>query len=241
MSDGLRLFFNERISEIEEYLTLVEALEQGVQSGGAVIGTQEMKVTVTQQKVLCSSVYLHLYNLVEATVTKCIGYVEDAASKGASDSPSQLSDNLRREWVRTIAKTHVPLNPNKRLDAAVEMCNHIVGMLPVKVSIDKDGGGNWDDEEIYEFTKRIGLQLDISSEGNRAAKSKIKDDMGALKLVKHLRNKLAHGELSFGECGDGVTHSQLRELKDSVFMYLDEVIDSFESYVTSNGYLADIA
>lgn len=49
--------------------------------------------------------------------------------------------------------------------------------------------------------------------------------------MKLLRNRLAHGALSFSECGDGVTVADLRELKERVECYLREVVKAFKSFI----------
>lgn len=233
--------FEERVDEITQYLELVDAVERGAQGGIPLIGTAETRISVTQQRVLYSSTYLHLYNLVEATISLCIEAIEKAASQNRSYSAGDLSEKMRREWARSTARTHVSLNPENRLDSVVDLCDHIVNMLPVDLVIDKDGGGNWDDEQIYEFSRRVGVELRISDEANRAAKRRIKDDMGTLKLIKTLRNKLAHGNLSFGECGDGVAVADLVNLKDNTVCYLREVIDSFSHYISERLFLAEAA
>ena len=63
--DPLTESFEERLQEIEVYLDLLEHLEQQVAIGPPKIG--ESSITTQQQKILYSSVYLQLYNLVEAT------------------------------------------------------------------------------------------------------------------------------------------------------------------------------
>lgn len=234
---NIRDFFCERVIEIEEYLKLVDAVEKGIQKGKPVIGTEDFKISVMQQKILYSGVYLHLYNLVEATITKCVAAIEQAASHEKKWTPGDLSEKIQTEWVRAIARTHTQLNPDNRLESAVKLCGHLVAMLPVDIKINKDNGGNWDDEQIFTFTKRLGLDLVISETGNRAAKKKIRDDMGPLKLIKNLRNKLAHGEISFGECGEGITSKELKSLKESTVCYMSEVIDNFESYIVLHEFL----
>jgi len=64
--------FEERLIEIESYLELLEALENQVQEGLPQFGGDGSTITVQQQRILYSSVYLQLYNLVESTVTKCV-------------------------------------------------------------------------------------------------------------------------------------------------------------------------
>jgi len=59
--------FEERLHEIDAYLDLLDALQRQAQSGPPKIG--DFVITAQQQKILYSSVYLQLYNLVEATAT----------------------------------------------------------------------------------------------------------------------------------------------------------------------------
>src|SRR4051812_30680386 len=102
--------FEDRLQEIETYLDLLDALEKQVQQGLPRIGQTGPTITVQQQRILYSSVYLQLYNLVEATITRCIDAVSVAIAEKGSWLPSDLSISVRREWVRAIARTHTDLN-----------------------------------------------------------------------------------------------------------------------------------
>ena len=73
MTAALSQTFEEQLQEIETYLDLLEVFE--VQAGR--IG--EATITAQQQKILYSSVYLQIYNLVEATITWCVEAVRSAA------------------------------------------------------------------------------------------------------------------------------------------------------------------
>lgn len=227
--------FEERLQEIEAYLDLLDALERQVQKGPPILGGSQ--ITAQQQKILYSSVYLQLYNLVEATVTWCLDGVCAAAAKGGW-LPGDLSNELRREWVRYSARTHIDLNSENRLDAAIAMCDNLVRALPVLAwTIEKGRGGNWDEDEIRTIARRIGFDLRVSHEVYTGVKRKIRDDKGSLALVRDLRNRLAHGSLSFAECGDGVTVPDLRDLKDRTASYLREVVDSFRRFIDTHAFL----
>ena len=236
--DTLTETFEERLQEIEAYLSLLEALERQVgegrppEIGGAPITTQ-------QQRILYSSVYLQLYNLIEATVTWCVDAVTTAAIGDGTRLPGHLAIPLRREWVRVTAKTHTELNPSHRLDTAVRLCDQLVQALPVRaLAIEKGHAGNWDDTAIEDITKRLGCTLNISQPVYSNVKRKIRDDKGPLALVRDLRNRLAHGSLSFTECGEGITIFDLREIKEKTALYLREVVAAFRRYIDGHEYLA---
>src|SRR6516162_9954901 len=113
----LRDAFDERLAEIESYLLFLDGLDSEIrQSGTPRLGTEGSIITVEQQRILYSSVYLQLYNLVEATITRCLDAVCEAATNGWY--PSDLSIHFQREWVRFIARTHVELNHENRLKHA---------------------------------------------------------------------------------------------------------------------------
>jgi len=211
-------------------LELLDALERQLQQGLPTIGGSP--ISTQQQKILYSSVYLQLYNLVEATATWCVDAVAEAASENGCWTPRDLAAKLRREWVRATARTHVSLNEGNRLSTTVDFCNSLLRSSPVsRWAVEKGGGGNWDDYELEAITARIGCDLRISRAVESAAKRRIRDDKSALGLVKYLRNKLAHGVLSFEECGDNVTVADLRDIKDRTTNYLREVIAAFERYI----------
>ena len=228
--------FEERLQEIETYLDLLDALERQVQQGTPILGGAP--ITAQQQKILYSSVYLQLYNLVEATVTWCVDAVCAAAAKDGRWHPRDLSEALRREWVRSTARTHLDLNYDHRLESAVEMCDALVQALPIlALTIEKGRGGNWDDLEIQTIARRLGFDLRISAAVYTGVKQRIRDDKGSLALVRDLRNRLAHGSLSFAECGDGVTVPDLRDLKERTALYLREVVSSFSAYIDEHIFL----
>ncbi len=233
--DDLTVAFEERLEEIEVYLDLLEALERQVQEGIPRLGG--VTVTAQQQKILYSAVYLQLYNLVEATITRCMEAVAAAAANNWH--PGDLSAKLRREWVRFAARTHVDMEYENRLESALNLCDLLVRALPISNwELERGRRGNWDDDEIRAITTRLGLELRISRPVYDGVKRPFRDEKGPLALVKDLRNRLAHGSLSFAECGEGVTVAELRDLKQRAALYLKEVVAGFETYITGYEFLA---
>jgi hypothetical protein len=231
-------FFQERYSEVEEYLDLLSEVEKAAQSGRPRLEGSTHGITTSQQRILYSSVYLQLYNLVEATVSRCVSAISEATTDGATWQPMHLNEKLQQEWVRSIARTNVPLTPENRLKSAMDLCNHLIGQLPIsEFQFEGGGGGNWDDDAIEKVSTRLGCNLQITSSTKTAVKRPMRDDYGPLKLVKLRRNDLAHGSKSFVDCADGVVVAELRLTAEVVGSYLQEVIDCFVKYVTGYDFL----
>lgn len=229
--------FEERLKEIEAYLDLLDALQKQVQSGLPQLGDNGITITVQQQKILYSSVYLQLYSLVESTVSRCVDAMTTViVSKKLK--PNDLSKEFLSEWVRFTARTHIELNYDNRLENALYLCDHFVNSLPIsKFEVQQGGGGNWDDQEIYKLSKRLGLTMNFSKDTQHLVKQPLKDDLGALKLIKKYRNQLAHGNISFSECSEGVTAGDLRDLTDRIASYLREVVACFQQSIDSESFL----
>jgi hypothetical protein len=237
-ADDLLPFFQERFGEVDEYLDFLVDVEKSVQSGRPRLEGASRGITTSQQRILYSSVYLQLYNLVEATVSRCISAIADATTDGGAWRPMQLNNQLQQEWVRSIARTNVSLNPENRLKSAMEMCNHLIEQLPIaEFEFEVGGGGNWDDDAIERVSIRLGCNLQITKATKTAVKRPMRDEYGPLKLVRLRRNDLAHGSISFVDCADGIAVSELRATADVVGDYLREVIGCFVKYINSYEFL----
>lgn len=238
--EELRATFEERYAEIEAYLALLEGIEMEARSGPPRLGAAGALITTQQQRILYSGVFLQLYNLVEATVVRCLDEVTNAAIKSGTWSPGDLTVELRREWVRVMARTHVDLNYENRLDSALSLCDHLVAALPVAAfKVEKSGGGSWDDGAIEEITKRLGFALRVRRETYTAIKRHFRDELGCLQLVKKFRNELAHGSISFAECGENITVSELRDIATRTVSYMREVLSAFCVYIDDHGYIVE--
>lgn len=236
--EELRTAFSERLAEVEEYIEFLKLLEASTQAGPPKFSGTDQAINVQQQKMLYAGVYLQLYNLVESTMTRCIDFVAQSAFKEGNWRPNDLSQTLFREWIRLTAKTHVELTPEHRLNHALTLCGLLVAASPLtEFTIEKGGGGNWDDNEIEAMAARLGFQLTVSQEVYSDVKRKFRDDLGPLALVKRLRNKLAHGSMSFTESAETETVGRLVDLKDKTANYLKEVIACFGGYVERYEFL----
>jgi hypothetical protein len=235
--DNLSQSFEERLQEIEAYLDLLEELESQVRDGLPQFGRNGAIITVQQQRILYSSVYLQLYNLIESTITKCLEAVTQSVILNQI-FPGQLSEPLRKEWIRSSAQTHIDLNYENRLKQVLKLCDELVQIIPVsEFKFEKGPGGSWDDKLIKKTVERLGFTLKISSDVYRDINRPFRDGEGPLQVIKKLRNDLAHGSLSFAECGEGMTVSDLRDLTKKSSSYLREVVMCFKISIEEYEFL----
>ena len=71
---------------------------------------------------------------------------------------------------------------------------------------------------------------------NRKINEKFRDDKAPIRLIKEVRNKLAHGSLSFTQCGDNHVASDFRKLIDIVKEYLSFIIQRYDDFINQQGY-----
>lgn len=231
--------FEERQAEVSTYIEFLQSLEEASRNGAPKLENVDHAISADQQKILYSSVYLQLYNLVESTINRCLETVTSAATASGALYAKDLSESLRSEWVKGIAGTHKELNTDNRFRAAMDLCEHLISNRPITaLSIGKGGGGNWDDNEIEIISRRVGFTLNVSRPVYQGIKRQYRDGMGALSAVKKYRNDLAHGSISFIECGSDVSVSDLERLKDNTTDYLREVVGNFIAYIEGFEYLA---
>lgn len=223
--------FEERLQEVEEYLDLLAALEQQLQSGAPRSRTNRLRVTVSQQRMLYASVFLQLYNLIESTARKCIDALVDAARSG-NWKPSDLAEKAQRDWVRAFARTYEYQRPEARLTTTMKLFEHLdTGLSITEWDIEKNSG-TWDDLAIEALCRRLGLTLNVTPETNQLIKRDYRFG-GRMESIKHLRNQLAHGKLTFVECGEGQSADDLRQLTNAVAQYLREVMTSFDNAIVA--------
>ena len=224
----------ERLAEIVEYVDFVGTVNRRLQAGEGKVGDEF--VTERHQKMLYSSVYLQIYNMVEATISACVEAVAEATV--GTCRPGELSPHLRREWVKQFACTHKEMNPDTRLQRVTALLDFIVSANRLEKWTPAGAGGNWDDQTIEDMAARMGFELPIEPEVLRGVKRRVRDDKGLLRLVRDLRNQLAHGSVSFVDCAGDVTLEELGAYAAAAGAYLRQVVHAFEAGIRRGSHLA---
>lgn len=237
MTGSLETAFDERLAEVEAYLVFLEELEAASLTGAPKFDGAGQPLTQQQTEILKAGIFVQLYNLVEAMMTKVLEALAQASIAGGW-LPAQLTKTFRQEWVKVVAQVNVEMNAESRLSYAVLLADQFVTAQPLQpFKLKKGGGGNWEDAEIERMLANLGLRLVLAPTVRVAVKRPYRDKLGVLGLVKKLRNDLAHGSISFAECGQNETTVGLRDVANRTAMYMRTVVRAAERYIDRHEFL----
>jgi len=222
--------FRERKREIKAHIDFIRLHEKS-------LGSIKIPSTPEQYQILLACAYILIYNMIEATILKFLEILEQELFKNIS-CPYTLIPELKKEWVKNELGTSEQLTTEKRLDKAMKFLEFFSGQGAFKIKITSGGGGNWDDEAIYELSKRLGIDLSkIPKKVTTGVKRHIVNNMGCIKLVVDLRNKLAHGGISFCECGKDRDLKDVEQIFKKTCAYIEGVISSFKRFIDEKNYI----
>ncbi|MFC5049553.1 MAE_28990/MAE_18760 family HEPN-like nuclease [Rubritalea spongiae] len=221
--------FEKRAKEIEIYFRHLEAIEEknGKLSVATARGRTLRKVDPVLVKVLKSNLFLLLYNLVESSVRQSLVEVFDAIS-AEKMMYSEASDHIKKLWIQEGHQKFKNNSAEQIFNSLTSLANDIV---EIEFGNGVIMGGNIDGRKIRDFSETYGF----SSTVHKNAKNGVK-----LHEVKRHRNDLAHGLVSFSECGRNYTVSDLRQTKHEVVLYLRGILRNISRYLDSKAFRIDI-
>jgi hypothetical protein len=228
--------FSDRVIEINKYFDLLfNILKKESQLIFPNESNRTERFDVTLTSTLKSNMFLLLYNLVESTITKCLVEIHssicDENCTYIQLSPqiqniftshyyrSLLSGNISEEntllHIRTMIHSWVF---NEKFSLTFEDLT--------KYKTGNNFSGNLDAKEIRKIAAKYGVSFILKCE--------------EIKTLKELRNKLAHGEISFQEASNQKSIEYFDNLKSKTFSFLNSFINDVETYISQKKFKATI-
>lgn len=211
--------FEKRKQEIEIYIKFINnTVENPDFMKIALGGDSETKLL---RKVLFANTYLLLYNLVESSIRNSIQEIYDHLEQ-EEVSFDDLQDNFKK-LILTNMKAH---NPTRFLKKISLLATDIVYE---SFDQEKIAAGNIDAQKIREIANNYGFSHETEySECKNGSK---------LLEVKNKRNDLAHGIISFSECGKDSSLSDVNIAFAEVSAYVRTITNNIQMYIAEKGYL----
>lgn len=214
--------YKRRKEDVEEYFRLLCFLLsfethrnisiQNIDTGKSLVITQEMQCVAKAQSLIL------LYNLVESTVCDCLNAIYDAI-QDESLIFGNVSDDIKNMWRNYLKRKNLPektKNDNDIINMAIRFDS-----LAINIS------GSLDFRKIQEVFSKHGCLLDNSSRDTIAQ---------SFLVVKNKRNLLAHGNISFSECGAHYLLSDLQKYKEHIVDYMQDVVNKTCDYIANKAY-----
>lgn len=215
--------FEDRKSEIEFYYSVMVDIDDDTKNTLSTIDNQRFF------RIMKSNFLLMLYNLVEATFTTGMLEIYDQL-KQENCSYESVIDEIQNIWrdykVKEVYKPESGLTTYT--NRVHQIVNDITQNTPMALSKGMLGiNGNLNAKQIKAICDRHRISYRVT------------DDQLVLERVKKKRNSLAHGDESFSRCARDLILSDLEGIKDTVLLFISEILTGIDKYYDEKQYLRE--
>lgn len=219
-----------RKKELDKFFDGLKALEDFSSGKSSEISSKVLNGDF--MKILKASSFLLLYNYIEGCVLQSFSsvYEEIQISKIPYE---ELRAEFREIWMDYQSK-NLLLDPEASHKSYNVLTAKIVNGILEKRGIELSRNalpfsGNLNEDKIKTVCAKHGIKLS----------SKLAAVEETLETVMSKRNALAHGNISFGECGREYVVDDLERMKTSALQYIDLVLTGISNFSASKRYLLD--
>lgn len=216
--------FEKRVVEIELYFVHLENIEK---HNTKIYFPNKSRRNIVEYdpeliKVFKASIFLLLYNLAESSVKQSLSALYDDIS-AKQLKYNEVIDEVKKVW---IEEQHLNFK-NKGTQFIFEAINAISGEI-INIRFDeKKISGNIDGRKIKEFSQKHGFSNSTHYKANNGVK---------MLQVKDQRNRLAHGNISFAECGRNYSINELNLTKKEVMIHLRGILKNIKKHLDESHY-----
>ena len=225
---------SERTKELRSHFELICELND---AAVARLGIANLvRVETEHVEILKSGFLIHLYNVVEAVMDVILIEVSKAT---VQYPPGQWSVPVRTEWVRSRGGIERDLDSGNRLSRTSQLLREAIDST-LAVDFRITSHGNWSNDEVATVSDRLGCALQITSDVlDHACNVPYQDNFAPMKFVRHKRNRLAHGNETFGSGAILLTPLDLERLYKPVIGYMTSVSTSYTTYLNNEMFLRE--
>ncbi|WP_226687154.1 MAE_28990/MAE_18760 family HEPN-like nuclease [Stutzerimonas stutzeri] len=214
MMSDLQGALSEKKAEANQMLDIIIYVQRG-----------DIENAITKAAMLRSAFVILLYNMIESTAFLVFERIHERV---AVETYGSLGDEMRRIWVDYFFSHHKSSDHHSHMEGTLGQTLKFP-LLEVFSKKVKLFSGNLDGKKLNELLKRYGIEP-ITAPGREK-----------LVTIKNRRNSIAHGEDMFKEACRDLSDSDLKDLRDSTFAALDDLVAGVESFLAEKSYLAEVS
>jgi len=219
--------FEEKVEEINEYFSFIEKTTHLRLD----ISEEMIEVTQTVFNTLKSSLFLLLYNLIEASFRESL---EKICYQIKQDNLKykEVIPAIKKIWIEKKYKNfeHIKTPQNMQKSEFIMKTIDSIAEDTVRITSKNELSGNVTPSVIKESVNKYGLVTqDISEE----------DANHPLCTIKDRRNWLAHGNQSFNECSRDTTIIELKIIKNESIEYMRFILSHIKIFIENKQYKLD--
>ena len=146
----------DRAAEVDKHLAFIRGQHDA--AVGLTAGVVR-PVDTEHVNILKSGFLVHLYNVVEAVMSKVL---DEIAEDIRQHPHSRWKRTIYREWVKTRASFDSSMTQDEKVDRISNLLlelSDVARMPPTRLSVNK---GNWNEEEIVRLARRLECDLNIT-------------------------------------------------------------------------------
>jgi hypothetical protein len=218
--------FNERKEEIEEYYLALDRLYEDRNN----FECAPKYFDDSFLKILKSNAILMIYNLVESTIMGAILKIYDSLFQQGI-TYKMVREEIQEIWFSFKFNEVYDKNAhfNSYRGKAKEIIDFVLADQILKLDRKATNiSGNLDAQKIRNVCSDHGITINLDSQCRGGI---------ILTDVKNERNNLAHGTVSFVECGRNYSIDDLTRIKDETEHFLENILVGIKDYYDNRLYL----
>lgn len=220
--------FESRVKEIEVYFRFLEDIlvSNGIIYFAHKKSHKKKAFDNELTKILRANGFLLLYNLVESSTKKAIEEIYSSLNNENANYKN-VREEIKKKWIELKYKN---FKPDTYVSQSILQCisNIEMDVIAMPTNVKERFSGNIDSRKIRDYSAMYGF----SAKTHHSTKNGEK-----LFIVKNKRNDLAHGIVSFCDCGKDYAIEDLLEIKKQVINYLRGILKNVDTYIQNKEFL----
>jgi hypothetical protein len=221
-----------RATEVRAYLAFLQAaLERGAELHARTLPAP-FALDIELTHTLKANTYLLLYNVVEATMTQLIADIHSAVKQSGA-ALDDLHPQMYLHILKRFRVSRVEINAQSTpVPCGATIIDHWLRDYEIcaKGNNNYQLSGNVDSKRIREIGRDYGFASLEEGQDTHLSHA-------SLLTTQNRRNKLAHGELSFRDCGQELAYTDVASDANGLLTCLHNVVNHVTDYLKRGLYL----